>query len=106
MVRQDPTNADRYPTVAACWIGESRSRIELGDKATSLGGDDAFNPMQMLQATLAACDVAGSHLPLGRAPVGLAFFSSKLAHLTMFKRVFFASILFDFGHIGQSSDLS
>lgn len=78
MVRQDPTNADRYPTVAAYWIGESRSRIELGDKATSLGGDDAFNPMQMLLATLAACDVAGSHLPLGRAPVGLAFFSVEI----------------------------
>ncbi len=57
MVKQDPTEADRHLTLVAHWEGESRSRIEYGNKVTYLGGDDEFNPMQMLLATLAACDV-------------------------------------------------
>jgi uncharacterized OsmC-like protein len=57
MVKQDPTEADRHLTLVAHWEGESRSRIEYGNEVTYLGGDDEFNPMQMLLATLAACDV-------------------------------------------------
>lgn len=57
MVKHDPTKADHHPTFVAHWVGESRSRIEFGNKVTYLGGDDEFNPMQMLLATLAACDV-------------------------------------------------
>ena len=57
IVRQDPTKADRNPTLVAHWVGGSRSRVEFKDKVVHLGGDDEFNPMQMLLATLAACDV-------------------------------------------------
>lgn len=57
MCRQDPAKADRQPVVVAHWIGGSRSRVEFKDKVVHLGGDDELNPMQMLLATLAACDV-------------------------------------------------
>jgi len=54
---KDPTKADHNPTVVAHWVGGSRSRVELKDKVVHLGGHGEFNPMQMLLATLAACDV-------------------------------------------------
>lgn len=54
---QDPTRADRNPVLVAHWVGGSRSRVEFEDKVVHLGGDDDLNPMQMLLATLAACDV-------------------------------------------------
>lgn len=57
IVSRDPTKADRNPTLVAHWVGGSRSRVEFKDKVVHLGGDDEFNPMQMLLATLAACDV-------------------------------------------------
>lgn len=56
-VTQDSTKADRWPTVTAEWVGDSRSRIEFGDKTTHIGGDDELNPMQFVLAALAACDV-------------------------------------------------
>ena len=56
-VKQDPTQADRNPTVIAHWEGGSRSRIEFNNLVTYLGGDEELNPMQMLLASLAACDV-------------------------------------------------
>lgn len=56
-VTKDASKADRWPTVTADWVGGSRSRIELGDKTTHIGGDDELNPMQFLLAALAACDV-------------------------------------------------
>ncbi len=57
MVAQDASKADRNPALVAHWVGGSRSRVEFGDKVAHLGGDDDFNAMQMLLATLAACDV-------------------------------------------------
>ena len=57
MVAQDASKADRNPVLVAKWIGGSRSRVEFGGKVAHLGGDDDFNAMQMLLATLAACDV-------------------------------------------------
>jgi uncharacterized OsmC-like protein len=57
IVRQDPTQADRNPTVVAHWTGGPRSRVEYNDLVTSIGGDEELNPMQMLLASLAACDV-------------------------------------------------
>lgn len=56
-VKHDAARADRNPTLVAHWVGGSRSRIEFKDMVVHLGGDDEFNPMQMLLATLAACDV-------------------------------------------------
>lgn len=55
--RQDPTKADRHPALVAHWVGGSRSRVEFRGKVVNIGGDDELNPMQMLLATLAACDV-------------------------------------------------
>ena len=52
-----PSKAERNPSITAHWIGGARSRIEYGDLVTFLGGDNEFNPMQMLLVTLAACDV-------------------------------------------------
>ncbi len=43
--------------MVAHWSGGSRSRIEYNDLVTSLGGEGELNPMQMLLASLAACDV-------------------------------------------------
>jgi uncharacterized OsmC-like protein len=57
IVRQDPTKADRNRTLVAHWVGGSRARVEFNDMVVHLGGDGEFNPMQMLLATLAACDV-------------------------------------------------
>ncbi len=56
-VRLDTTKADRNPRVTAHWVGGSRSRVESKGRVVHLGGDDEFNAMQMLLATLAACDV-------------------------------------------------
>jgi len=57
LVAQDPTKAERNPALVAHWAGGSRSRIEFKDKVVHIGGDGELNPMQMLLATLAACDV-------------------------------------------------
>lgn len=57
MAAQDATVADRNPILIAHWVGGSRSRVEFGNKVAYLGGDDDFNSMQMVLATLAACDV-------------------------------------------------
>lgn len=57
VVRQEPAKADRDPTLTAHWIGGSRSRVEFKDKIVHIGGDEELNPMQMLLASLAACDV-------------------------------------------------
>lgn len=57
LVAQDPTKAERNPALVAHWAGGSRSRVEFKDKVVHIGGNDELNPMQMLLATLAACDV-------------------------------------------------
>ncbi len=56
-VADDSTRADRWPTVVAHWVGESRSRIEFNDVVTHIGGDEELNPMQNVLASFAACDV-------------------------------------------------
>ena len=57
LVAQDPSKAERNPALVAHWAGGSRSRVEFKDKVVHIGGDGELNPMQMLLATLAACDV-------------------------------------------------
>jgi uncharacterized OsmC-like protein len=57
VVRQDSTRADRNPVLTAHWVGGSRSRIEFKNIVAYVGGADELNPMQMLLASLAACDV-------------------------------------------------
>ena len=53
----DATLADRWPTVVAHWDGKSASRIEFEDKVAHIGGRGELNPMQMVLASFAACDV-------------------------------------------------
>ena len=57
LVMKDPIKADHNTTLVAHWVGGSRSRIELKNKVVHLGGPGEFDSMQMLLATLAACDV-------------------------------------------------
>lgn len=56
-VAEDPTQAERWPTVVAHWDGKSASRIEFEDKVAHIGGRGELNPMQMMLASFAACDV-------------------------------------------------
>ena len=54
---EDSTQADRWPTVIAHWDGKSASRIQFEDKEAHIGGRGELNPMQMVLASFAACDV-------------------------------------------------
>lgn len=58
-IKQDPSKADRNKSLTAEWIGRFRSKIKFADtgQEVCLGGKDEPNAMQMLLATLAACDV-------------------------------------------------
>ena len=57
MVKENPSIADQNPELVAHWVGGDRSRVELGDIFTHIGGDSDLNPMQMLLASFAACEV-------------------------------------------------
>ena len=54
---EDPTKADHNPTLVGHWVGGSRSRIEFRDKVLNVGGPGNFDAMQLLLASLAACDI-------------------------------------------------
>lgn len=56
-VLEDPSFADRKPTVVARWVGADESRVEHEGIVTHLGGENNLNPMKMLLGALAACDV-------------------------------------------------
>lgn len=56
-VLEDPSLADRKPTVVAHWVGADESRVEHEGIVTHLGGENNLNPMKMLLGALAACDV-------------------------------------------------
>lgn len=56
-VEKDSSKADRNPKMIANWIGGDRSRVDFGDISVTFGGENEMNPMQMLLATLASCDV-------------------------------------------------
>lgn len=57
IVRTHPHKADRNPTVLAEWVGGDQSKIKMEGIETYLGGEGYLNPMKMLLACLAACDV-------------------------------------------------
>ena len=57
IVKENPSIADQNPKLVAHWVGGDRSRVELGDIVTHIGGDSDLNPMQMLLASFAACEV-------------------------------------------------
>jgi uncharacterized OsmC-like protein len=54
---EDPSCADRRPTVTAHWVGGDEASIEQNGIVTYLGGDNNLNPMGMLLGVLAACDI-------------------------------------------------
>ena len=57
MVRDNPSIADQNPTLVAHWVEGGRSRVELGDVVTYIGGESELDPMQMVLASFAACEV-------------------------------------------------
>ena len=57
LVNKDSSLANRSPILTAHWVGGDRSRVDFGDLMTHIGGDGTLNPMQMLLASFAACDV-------------------------------------------------
>jgi uncharacterized OsmC-like protein len=57
MCGQDPAAADHNPTLIGHWTGGSRSRVEFRDKVLNVGGPGNFDAMQLLLASLAACDI-------------------------------------------------
>lgn len=56
-VREDASQADRDPMVVAEWVGSDQSKITMDGIETFLGGEGYLNPMRMLLACFAACDV-------------------------------------------------
>jgi len=57
MVQDNPSIADQNPTLTAHWVEGGRSRVELGDIVTYLGGESELDPMQMILGSFAACEV-------------------------------------------------
>jgi uncharacterized OsmC-like protein len=65
---KDSSLADRQPTVTAKWQGGSLATIVAGDMTAQIGGDSNPTAMQMLLASLAACevDLLAAHAALAR----------------------------------------
>lgn len=56
-VKKDASVAEREPKMEARWLGGSATSIKFGDVVTKIGGDGKLSAMQMLLASLAACEV-------------------------------------------------
>ena len=56
-VQQDPSEAERNPTVVARWVGGNRARVEREGVVVHMGGDGDPSAMWMFLASLTACDV-------------------------------------------------
>lgn len=53
----DLKKAERNKTFVGKWVGGTRSRIDFGNASVHMGGDDDPSAMNMLLASLAACDI-------------------------------------------------
>lgn len=53
----DSSLAERQPSANAQWQGGSLAKVTLGDMTTQIGGDSNPTAMQVLLASLAACEV-------------------------------------------------
>jgi len=64
--REDPSCADRNPVAVAEWKGSDRSLVRIRDKTIEVNTPGALSPMQLLLASLTACDVdvAAQHAAL------------------------------------------
>jgi len=56
-VKREPSEAERDSTVVAKWVAGSRAEVAFGSRVFHIGGDDDPSAMQVLLASLAACDV-------------------------------------------------
>jgi len=54
---KDVSTTERQPKLVAHWLGASETRVEMGDLSIKIGGDGEMRAMQVLLASLAACDV-------------------------------------------------
>lgn len=54
----DPTQADREKIAIAHWIQGEEARVEIAGKEVVVGGKGDINMMEMILASLAACDAA------------------------------------------------
>src|SRR5437870_2836440 len=54
---EDPAKAHHSPTLIGHWVGGSRSRVEFKNKVLQVGGPGNFDAMQLLLASLVACDI-------------------------------------------------
>lgn len=65
-VRRDPAQAERNPTFVARWRGGPRSEVRIGDTTLHVGGEGEPTAMQVLLASLGACDaeVVATHAAL------------------------------------------
>lgn len=63
---EDPSCADRNPIALAEWKGGDRSLVRIGDETIEMNAPGTLSPMQLLLASLAACDVdvASQHAAL------------------------------------------
>lgn len=55
--KRDASTAERQPKLIAHWLGASKARVEFGDINVQIGGEGEMRAMQVLLASLAACDV-------------------------------------------------
>jgi len=54
---KDASTTERNPKLVAYWLGASETRVEFGDTSIKIGGEGEMRAMQVLLASLAACDV-------------------------------------------------
>lgn len=54
---KDASTTERNPKIVAHWLGASETRVEFGDISIKIGGEGEMRAMQVLLASLAACDV-------------------------------------------------
>jgi len=54
---KDASTTERNPKLVAHWLGASETRVEFGDTSIKIGGEGEMRAMQVLLASLAACDV-------------------------------------------------
>ena len=69
--RADPARAERHPHLVAEWTGGDRSRVRISDKTLEVSGPGQLDPMQLVLAAVAACeiDVIATHATLMGVPI-------------------------------------
>lgn len=55
--RADPARAELHPHLVAEWTGGDRSRVTISDKTLEVSGPGRMDPMQLVLAALASCEI-------------------------------------------------